>query len=754
MKKSLLVLLAAVLLVLPTMAQKERTNFAPAKSVQFGQVSPFNMTTRTGESINMQNILSQGKTIIIDLSCCWCGPCWSLHQSGVLEYLHQTYGAPGSDEFFIIWAEVESTNTDAQITGTSVNGNRDGLTQGDWTNGGTVPYAIVDDATIPGRFALYGNTVPTVFMIFPNGYYRDITYEIRSGSTAAQCAANVYALKDYYPQAGVAPIIELTGPTAVINGSNATYSVDVLSVDALTGISWEFEDGTPASASNTQAASTMWSTSGDHNVIVTVSNTSGSTSDTLVVNTYDCQAITSLPETMDFSDGMGCWSMYSADPANDDMFGIQELNDGSYCFLFSSYNEASNYNQYLISPELQLNADFALSFYYLSYQGAPEQFKVVYSTTDNNPQSFTHVIADITATNNQAFLEYSGVIPAEAKYVAINYYANYQYYLMITDIVMQELTAPSVTIEAPATAFVNSPVTFNAIASMAEDYIWTVDGNPVNVNNSVMEYTFSTTGNHTVAVTVNNSVGSDNASATINIKNYGDTLYYDNGTFASSIGAGGSINWGIVLDPTMLSNRNTITDVAFYVAYAGTYSIKVSEGSATAPQTVLCTQNVNASSNDEDNWKYVHLNNTVTFNNAKHLWVTLSNSGVDYPAAGCAYTGNPNGSMVSTDGTNWMPIQQASSSLNYTWMIRAIVPYGIGINDIDNNVAIYPNPASDKLNVVAEGVKNIEIIDATGRVVLNTKSAGSINISSLSNGIYMVRTITNEGVSMQKIIKK
>lgn len=58
------------------------------------------------------------------------------------------------------------------------------------------------------------------------------------------------------------------------------------------------------------------------------------------------------------------------------------------------------------------------------------------------------------------------------------------------------------------------------------------------------------------------------------------------------------------------------------------------------------------------------------------------------------------------------------------------------------------------LNVVAEGVKSIEIIDATGRVVLNTKNAGSIDISNLSNGIYMVRTITNEGVSMQKVIKK
>lgn len=143
--------------------------------------------------------------------------------------------------------------------------------------------------------------------------------------------------------------------------------------------------------------------------------------------------------------------------------------------------------------------------------------------------------------------------------------------------------------------------------------------------------------------------------------------------------------------------------------------------------------------------------------------------------------------LVSTTGTNLSDFSQVFtervSSVNFTkkevnlsayagqtiyvafrhhncsdvyWMLidDITLTSGVGINGIDNNVAIYPNPATDKLNVVAEGVKNIEIIDATGRVVLNTKNAGSIDISNLSNGIYMVRTITNEGVSMQKIIKK
>lgn len=77
------------------------------------------------------------------------------------------------------------------------------------------------------------------------------------------------------------------------------------------------------------------------------------------------------------------------------------------------------------------------------------------------------------------------------------------------------------------------------------------------------------------------------------------------------------------------------------------------------------------------------------------------------------------------------------------------------INSVENeNIAIYPNPATESINVMADGVKEISIIDANGRVLMSQAQAGTINISNLSKGVYMVRTITNEGMNVQKIVKK
>ena len=505
------------MLSMTTKAQLVSENPAP-KSVAFSQITPFNMTTRTGETIDMQALLNAGKTIVIDLSCCWCNPCWNLHQSGVLEDLHNNYGAPGTNELFVIWAEVESRNTDAQITGHSTSNSYDGYTQGDWTNGGTVPYAIVDDASLTSKFRdLYEGSVPTVFMIFPNGYYRDITDETRSSAEA------VYAVKDYYPQAGLAPKVSIAGSTAVTTGSNSTFTADYLSVEPITNISWTFEDGNPATAS-TATATTSWSNSGIHRVILSVSNENGTNSDTVMVSTFDSESI----------------------------------------------------------------------------------------------------------------------------------------------------------------------------------------------------------------------------------------MTYSSETYKNSIGTGGAINWGILFDPEDLSNRNTVTDIVFYVSYAGNYTVKIQEGTASAPETVLATQAAQFTSNEIGDWRVVHFNNPVTFDNSKNLWATIATTDIAYPAAGCNYTRDPFGSMVSLDGTSWMTIQEASnSSLNYTWMIKAIIPNGIGINDVNSsNVVLFPNPADNTINVIAEGVQHIEIIDATGRIVRSLNNDGAIDISNLNQGVYVVRTTTSKGVSVEKFIKK
>ncbi len=96
-----------------------------------------------------------------------------------------------------------------------------------------------------------------------------------------------------------------------------------------------------------------------------------------------------------------------------------------------------------------------------------------------------------------------------------------------------------------------------------------------------------------------------------------------------------------------------------------------------------------------------------------------------------------------------------------------VIAYGpLGINSIENNanINIYPNPANQILNLKTEGLKNeglatLSIMDITGREMLNCKlpiknGQFSVNISSLTTGMYFISVNTNESQLTQKFSKQ
>ena len=137
--------------------------------------------------------------------------------------------------------------------------------------------------------------------------------------------------------------------------------------------------------------------------------------------------------SQDFEREMIDWQVISNNTTN----GIGIINsatavyNGTYGFVFSSFNSASDYNQYLISP--QLTSIGTLQFYYKNSNSSAEVFKVGYSSTTNDLDAFTWG-DEISANDNTSWALFTETIPAGTKYFAINYYSNYQYYLYIDDI--------------------------------------------------------------------------------------------------------------------------------------------------------------------------------------------------------------------------------------------------------------------------------------------------------------------------------
>ena len=73
-----------------------------------------------------------------------------------------------------------------------------------------------------------------------------------------------------------------------------------------------------------------------------------------------------------------------------------------------------------------------------------------------------------------------------------------------------------------------------------------------------------------------------------------------------------------------------------------------------------------------------------------------------------------------------------------------------------NLIEAYPNPTDNVLNFDMDETATVEIIDATGRIVLsNTSQRGKnrLDVSALPTGVYTLRTV-GEKISTAHFIKK
>lgn len=128
----------------------------------------------------------------------------------------------------------------------------------------------------------------------------------------------------------------------------------------------------------------------------------------------------------------------------------------------------TNPPQYLISPEFNAAGDLTVSFNYWS-ASYTESFEFGYSTTDNDPSSFTWE-TEVSVSNTSA-AQYSTTVPAATKYMAIKCTSYDQYYLYIDDFVVLEAPAPgSVPSLATSSADVAYTTPVAVTATPAEHY--------------------------------------------------------------------------------------------------------------------------------------------------------------------------------------------------------------------------------------------------------------------------------------------
>jgi hypothetical protein len=88
-------------------------------------------------------------------------------------------------------------------------------------------------------------------------------------------------------------------------------------------------------------------------------------------------------------------------------------------------------------------------------------------------------------------------------------------------------------------------------------------------------------------------------------------------------------------------------------------------------------------------------------------------------------------------------------------VINEAAVLSISDNKLNDAISIYPNPTANFINISTANasIKNVKLIDVTGKVIYKNNNAQPINVRNYSKGLYILKIESNEGgVASKKVI--
>jgi len=129
------------------------------------------------------------------------------------------------------------------------------------------------------------------------------------------------------------------------------------------------------------------------------------------------------------------------------------------------------------------------------------------------------------------------------------------------------------------------------------------------------------------------------------------------------------------------------------------------------------------------------------------------------------------GVRVATNVTTLVHTTAAVPNVTHEWEVSAVcvgdnesarISIIEGCNSINENAKegffMWPNPTAGEVKITAgSNINTIEVISFLGQTVISQPGTGNevtLDISTLTNGVYFVRVISENGVSVKKLVKK
>jgi hypothetical protein len=132
------------------------------------------------------------------------------------------------------------------------------------------------------------------------------------------------------------------------------------------------------------------------------------------------------------------------------------------------------------------------------------------------------------------------------------------------------------------------------------------------------------------------------------------------------------------------------------------------------------------------------------------------------------------GSLVATNvaGTNYVH-SGFNATIGHTWSVKTVCGSGesnsvsvtkdfcspVSNNEIiSNNFTIYPNPASTAVTIIANNnFHTVNVTNYLGQTVISQSNTGNsvkLDISNLTNGVYFISIVSENGTNVNKFVKQ
>jgi len=176
-------------------------------------------------------------------------------------------------------------------------------------------------------------------------------------------------------------------------------------------------------------------------------------------------------------------------------------------------------------------------------------------------------------------------------------------------------------------------------------------------------------------------------------------------------------------------------------------------------QSLYCNNNDLSTLDVSNNGKLINFN--CMNNDLTHLNLKNGNNTV-MGGFGLQATGNPNLTCIEVDDIAWATSNWSNNVDNPSAFSDDCYTSYLSVGQVvmtPMNVRLYPNPFSDVITITSDQnlIESVKVYDLKGMLLYQTRDNSTevnVNLSNLSSGIYLIKTASQNGETMHKVVKR